>query len=114
MAGKKGNTNAFKHGIYSKFVAVVDDAEQIENMAINSNKAELANARAKLAQALKQYDAAVSADDKLRWDFACRHWTEIILAHTTHNASRKESEIAIFTSLLEAVRAANDKQNVQR
>jgi hypothetical protein len=111
---KKGNTNAFKHGIYSKFVAVVDDADQIEKMPINSNKEELANARAKLAQSLKKYNDAPNDEERLKWDYSCRHWTEIILAHTTHNANRRESEVSVFQSLLDAVRSANDRQNVQK
>lgn len=113
MPGKKSNTNAWKHGIYSKFVAVVDDAEQIDKMPADKNKSELAIARAKLAQALKSYADATTDEDRLKWDYSCRHWTEIILAHTTHNANRRESEKSVFSSLLEAVRAANDKQHVQ-
>lgn len=111
---KKGNKNAEKHGIFSKFIAVIDDENLIEGMSSEKNTAELAYARSRLANANKKYNEATSNDARIQWDYACRHWTEIIGNLIKANRDQRESEKAIFETLLDAVRAANDKQHVQR
>lgn len=110
---KKGNKNALKHGIYSKFIAVAD-SEILEKMKNDANKDEIALARTRLADAISHRDKAADEDTKLKWDYACRHWTEIIDSMLFHNKKQGETEVMIFTSLLEAVRAANDKQSVKQ
>jgi hypothetical protein len=113
MTPKKGNKNAFKHGIYSKFIAVDDDG-QLKGMKKDRNTDELALARVQLVKALDERDRATDPDQKRNWDHAVRHWTEIILTAVRDNAKMPETEDMIFTSLLDAVRAANDKQHVKR
>jgi hypothetical protein len=113
MPGKKGNTNALKHGIYSKFVRVIDD-EEMAKMKMDKNHDELAYARTRLAAAQKELNDATDPKDKLGWDYACRHWTEIIASMTTTNQKTGEQEVQIFESIFEAVRSANDKQNWKR
>ena len=113
MPGAKGNKNALKHGIFSQFIAVVDD-DKLQGMANDSNKAELAYARTRLKEAQIERDKAKDDETKLRWDYACRHWTEIVDTMIFRNMNKGETEVMIFQTLLDAVRAANDKQHVVR
>jgi hypothetical protein len=113
MAARKGNKNAFKHGIYSRVIAV-DDEEDMAGMSDEDTKDELALARARLANALTECKDCIDPKDKLGWDYACRHWTEIIAGMKFRNVDKRQTENIVFTSLIEAVRAANDKQNVIR
>lgn len=113
MTGKKGNTNALKHGIFAKRIAVIDNVEGIENMKADDNGAELAHARAMLADCSDKRQTA-TGEEKLKWDYACRHWSEVIDSMTNHNANRGESEVMIFETLLDAMRAANDKSKTKR
>lgn len=110
--GKKGNKNAEKHGIFSKFIAVVDTDKELEGMKNNRNHAELAYARTRLKNAQEEYDNAKDTKEQLAWDYACRHWTEIIETMIYHNREQRETEKTIWQSLEEAIRAANDKQGV--
>ena len=113
MPGKKGNKNALKHGIFSQFIAVVED-KQMQKMKSDRNTAELAYARTRLAHAQNEVEKAVAAEDKLKWDYACRHWTEIILNAINSNLNKVQTENMVFETLIDALRAANDKQHVQR
>ena|SRR3990167_684272 len=121
MPGKKGNKNALKHGIFAQFIAVSED-QQLAKMSNDKNNAELAYARVRLAAAQKALDNAeeyqlrdgTRKDDRLQWDFACRHWTEIIGRLLQNNINKGETEAMIFETLMQAVRAANDKQNVRK
>lgn len=124
MPGKKGNKNALKHGIFSKHIAVVEDNEQLEKMSTDKNTDELAYARARLVEAQRMLDEAGHPyqvdgkgpwiDPRIPWDAACRHWTEIIGRLINNNVNKGETETMVFESLMEAVRAANDKQKVNR
>lgn len=109
---KKGNKNAKKHGIFSKFIAVVEDHELIDDMALDKNYAELTYARSRLANAQEEYNKETDPDRKIKLDFACRHWAEIIGNYIRANTDQRDSEKAIFETLMDAVRAANDSQNV--
>jgi hypothetical protein len=114
MAGKVGNKNALKHGIFAKRIRVVSDIKELESMSNDSNEAELAHARAMLADASDRRNGAKIDDDRLKWDYACRHWSEVIDNMIYRNLNKSETEMMIFNTLLDAVRAANDKQNVKR
>ena len=113
MPAPKGNKNALKHGIYSSFIAVVDDKE-LKPMAHDNTRDELAYARVRLKHASQERDKCKDPEIILKWDLACRHWIEIIAGIISRNVDKRESETSIFTSLLDAVRAANDKQHVVR
>ncbi len=71
-------------------------------------------ARSRLADAIDRRDKAQDDESRLKWDYAARHWTEIIDGMISRNVQKGETETTIFTSLLDAVRAANDKQHVKR
>lgn len=111
---KKGNKNALKHGIFAKRIAVVENIDELKDMPNDSNEAELAHARAMLADASDRRKNATNDAERLQWDYACRHWTEVIDSMIFRNANKGQTEVMIFTTLLEAVRTANDKQNVKR
>lgn len=112
--GQKGNKNAVKHGIYAKFIAVADTENALDEMKNDSNNAELALARTRLADATQRREDAKDDKERLAWDYACRHWTEIIDGMIYRNVNKGETQTMIFNSLLDAIRAANDKQNVAR
>ena len=112
MSGKKGNKNAYKHGIYTKFIAVIDD-EEMADMPLNNNKHELAVARVNLAHAIEERDKA-SGDDVIKWDGQICRYLEIIGTYIFGNRDAPEVERTIYTSWLDALRTANDKQNVKR
>lgn len=111
---RKGNKNALKHGIFSKRIAVVEHLDGLDEMSSDNNSAELAHARAMLADASDRRNGSKNDDDRIRWDYACRHWSEVIDAMIYRNINKGATEVMIFESLLEAVRAANDKQGVRR
>lgn len=106
----KGNKHAFKHGIYSPYIAAMDE-EALQSMKHDSNKDELAYARVRLAAAQERLKAATDDETRLKWDYACRHWTEIILTAISNNSDRPAITATIYTTLLDAVRAANDREN---
>jgi len=114
MPAKKGNKNALKHGIFAKRIEVVADIKELGSMSNDSNEAELAHARALLADCSDKRNKAKIDDDRLKWDYACRHWSEVISNMIFRNLNKSETEMMIFNTLLDAVRAANDKQHVQR
>ena len=111
---KPGNTNALKHGIFARRIRVVANIAELDTMSNDSNTAELAHARAMLADASDRRNDASDDETRIKWDYACRHWSEVIDGMIFRNANKGETELMIFSTLLEAVRAANDKQRVQR
>ena len=111
---KKGNKNALKHGIFSKRIAVIENIEGLDAMLNNENFAELAHARAMLADSSDRRAKAKDDEERVRWDYACRHWSEVVDNMIYRNKNTSSTELLIFETLLEAVRAANDKQKVKR
>lgn len=114
MPAPKKNKNALKHGIFAKRIAVVADIAELDDMSNDNNIAELAHARAMLADSSDRRSNSLADADRLQWDYACRHWSEVIDGMIYRNLNKNETELMIFTTLIEAVRAANDKQNVKR
>lgn len=106
MPGSPGNKNALKHGIYSSMVP----DPGVDNMPINSNRHEIALARSRLKSALTEYNKSTDTKDRLAWDFACRHWLDLIMTGINHNVVRPQMEGTIYTTLLDALRAANDRR----
>lgn len=111
---RKGNKNALKHGIFSKRIAVVENLDGLDEMSSDNNSAELAHARAMLADASDRRNKSATDEDRLKWDYACRHWSEVVDNMIYRNINKGATEVMIFESLLDAVRAANDKQKVKR
>jgi len=114
MPAPKKNKNALKHGIFAKRITVVANLEELDGMSNDSNVAELAHARAMLADSSDRRTVALTDANRLQWDYACRHWSEVIDGMIYRNLNKGETELMIFNSLLDAARAANDKQNVRR
>jgi len=114
--GQPGNQNARKHGIYSRYISVRDN-EEIVGMSNRDLDDELTLVRVRLTNALHEYTLATEKGDleaKLRWDAS-------ILLHIDRIANLKsrmfetgETEDCIWTSLMDALRAANDSQKVSR
>ena len=111
--GQKANKNALKHGIYSHFITLGDDVQMIP-MSDRDNTDELAQARVAFTHCWEAKLAATDVKDKLAWDLAAHSWFESIVAIKTNNANRKEQGEKVWDTLMEAMRAANDRQGFKR
>jgi hypothetical protein len=113
MAAKKGNKNALKHGIYSKFIAVVDD-EFLDAMPVDDTKQEIKLARARVVDRLTRSENSGDPEFDLKYDAGARHYLEIAINAIERNRERRATEKMRFVSLMDAMRAENVKQNVKR
>ena len=111
MPAKKGNKNALKHGIYSRFIAV-NDTGDMAGMSPDNTRDELSIARVRLVNALKEFDKA-QGDDRVKWDYACRHWVEVINALISTNKNQVNTEVMVFTTAMDAIRALHDKKIIK-
>ena len=112
MPGKRGNTNALKHGLYSKHISIQDDIELIP-MSGDQNPDELALARVSLAHVLDKRAASKTDDDYLRWDAAAAQWLNRINNMTEHNAIMGKDSRTAFVTILEYIRVANAAQHLK-
>jgi hypothetical protein len=110
--GQPGNRNSVKHGIYSKFI-LLGDRDMLEGMTDGSLKDELALARACLKNALERKEAATTEPDRIAWDAAGHDWLEIIMKIKMNAAEKSLQANEIWDSLIEAIRATNDRQGVK-
>ena len=106
------NKNALKHGIYSHFILLRDDAE-MKGMSDENPKDDLAMARVNFVNAMKERIAAVDTKDKLSWDFASHYWMETIISLKFRPKETEQVKGTLFESLIDAFRAANDRQKVR-
>jgi hypothetical protein len=111
--GQPGNMNHLKHGIYSHFIQVAEDAAQRE-MSEENFKDELMMARVCFSKAMQERTSATETKEKLGWDFACHYWFESIVSIKGRTLEHKRMDDEVWTTLLQAVRAANDRQKVKR
>jgi hypothetical protein len=109
---KIGNKNARTHGIYSKYITVTDDVETKE-MPIDSNIHELAFSRTLLAHAQKEFRECQDPELRIKWDFACRHWTEVILGHTSINRNAPLRDQMVFETSMQVIRAIHDAKHIK-
>ena len=108
MPAKKGNKNALKNSIYSKFMAVVD-TEELEAMPVDNTKNELMLARAQVVGRLMKRDQSNDDDTANKFDAGARHYLEIVITAIERNQERRQTEKMRFVSLMEAMRAENDR-----
>jgi hypothetical protein len=108
----KGNRNALKHGIYTKFIAVIDD-KQLAKMSAVHTADELALARVKLKNALTNEIQSEDDESRLKWNAAAQHWMDVIVNMIVRNKETRETEVMVFTTILDAIRYANDKQGIK-
>ncbi len=103
------NINSLRHGIYSKFVTVAD-VSAMQGMSDHSLEDDLALARVQLVNAIDHRQDAEDSKTKLSWDLAAHYWLELIITAKLRNRDIEQAAGVVWTSLIEAVRAANDKQ----
>lgn len=114
--GQPGNRNAMKHGIYTRFIAVKDDVEMAE-MSNRDTGDELALARVRLVNAMEEYAKAVERRDPngmTNWDSSVLRHLDMITSVKLRGIDERESETCLWESIMEALKAANDRQKVRR
>ncbi len=109
----KKNKNALKHGIYSQFITLGDD-KTMKGMSDNNSKDDLAFARVSLKKAAEKRANATDTKDYLALDFACHYWLDTIINAKIRSKEIEQSIPTVWNSLIEAVRAANDRQGFHR
>jgi hypothetical protein len=113
--GQPGNRNALKHGIYSHFIAVRDNLD-MEGMSNNDHAEELALARVRLKSSIKQYNKAAEKGDKkamIAWENTIRKYLETITTIKSRFNEEQETEECVWTTIMEALRATNDREEAR-
>lgn len=106
-----GNKNALKHGIYSRYISVSEDAE-LEPMPLDKNQHELALARVRLKDCIqKQRDS--SAEDWLKYEKAIAYYLRMIVSLTNKNALLGRDRRAAYITVMEMIRQVNEEQDVR-
>ncbi len=105
-----GNTNALKHGLYSRYISVTDDAE-IENMPSDKSGDELALARVRLKTCLKRQLECPPAQ-WLEYEHLINHYLRIIFAHTHKNAILGQDRRTAYVTVMEMISEINEEQGV--
>jgi hypothetical protein len=111
MPGKRGNTNALKHGLYSKHISVIDEAG-LQPMKTDQNLDELALCRVMLAQVLDKRADAMTEKSFLKWDAAAGAWIERISSLIHNNAILGRDSRTAFVTIMDYIRTANDEQKI--
>lgn len=112
MPAKPGNTNALKHGLYSKHISVSQTAE-MKGMAADQNRDELALARAQLARLLDKQSEAKDLKTYLALEDKIILMLGAINNMTQHNAILGRDTRTAFVTILDYIRVANDRQGVK-
>ena len=113
--GQKGNRNALKHGIYSRYIAV-QDKEEMAGMTDKGHSDELAMARVRLVNAMEEYKMAKEKGDRVamvNWDNSIRKHLDSITTIKSHILMERETEECVWTTIMEALRATNDREQVK-
>jgi hypothetical protein len=111
--GKKGNKNALKHGIYSQFITIADD-KRLKGMSSKDQKDDLAMACVNFKMAMEERTNTRDIKEKQSWDFIAHYWFESIQNIKSRSELKQEAVTEVWTTFVEAVRAANDRQGVKR
>jgi hypothetical protein len=115
IGGQAGNKNALKHGIYSRFVLHLEEADLKELECMGENIAnEMFLARSCLTRSMHEMEKASTAKEKLSWDYSCHYWFESIRNLQIQILERKQTVTEVWSTFVDAVRAANDRQGVKR
>lgn len=112
MAAPKGNHNALKHGIYTKFFALTESKE-ISKMAKNRNEAEIDLCRLKLCHLIEEMVDEQDKEIRARQYFAISTLVGTISRMTQANMIYGKGTDSVLTSIYEAIRAANKGQHVK-
>ena len=108
--GQKGNKNALKHGIYSKFILLAHDAA-LKGMSDTNVKDDLAMARVKFATAMNKQADTADLKDWLSVELFCYYWLSKIMDCKLRIKEVDQVAGSVFEDFMDAVRAANDRQN---
>jgi hypothetical protein len=106
------NKNALKHGIYSQFILLRDDAD-MKGMSSGDLKDELYMARVNFIASMHKRALAEDLKDWLSADFSAHYWFESIVNLKSKAMERQEAAATVWDDFMEAMREANDKQNVR-
>ena len=106
-----GNTNALKHGIYSRCISVTED-EELEPMPLDKSQHELALTRVRLMQCIQKQQEA-SAGDWLAYEKAIAYYLRIIVSLTTRNALLGQNRKTAYITVMEMIRQVNEEQDVR-
>ena len=106
---RPGNKNALKNGLYSQFILSTDVAG-LKDMSDKTVKSEIAMARVNMKNAMKEKEKTKEAKEKLAWDFASHYWLETVIDAILRSKEQSQTVAVVWDTLLDAVRAANDKQ----
>ncbi len=109
--GQPGNTNALRHGLYSRHISAQDHAE-LASMSLERNDQELALARVRLKECILKQQGA-PPEDWIRYEKAISHYISIIVANTNKNALLGRDSQAAFVTVLEMIRQVNEEQGVK-
>jgi len=109
----KGNKNALKHGIYSRFVSLAD-ASQLAGMSDKDPKDELTIARINFKHAMQLRDSIADQKEKLPWDMAAHYWLDSIINAKIRSKELEQTGMDVWTTLIDATRASNDLQGIKK
>ncbi len=108
--GQLGNKNNLKHGIYSQQISIQDD-EQANTMAPDSNTDELTFARIRLKECILKQQAA-PPEDWLSFEKAITVYLGKIVSMVHHNAVLGSDKKSAFMTVMEMIRQVNEEQHV--
>jgi hypothetical protein len=109
---RPGNKNALKHGLYSEFI-ILSDIAGLKDMSEKSITDEIAMARVNFKNAMNQYNRAEDNKTKLSWDFASHYWMETVINAILRSKEQDQTADVVWETFIDAIRAANDRQQVR-
>ena len=106
-----GNTNALKHGLYSRHISIQDDVE-LDSMSLDKSEHELSLARVRLKECIARQQSA-SDEDWHKYEKAISRYLTIIVNLTNKNALLGRDRKVAFVTVMEMIRQMNERQNVR-
>lgn len=105
-----GNTNALKHGIYSQYISVSEEAG-IQVMPADKNQDELALARVRLATCI-QKQLECPPGRWLDYERIIAYYLRIIVSLTHKNAILGQDRRTAYVTVMEMISEINQEQGV--
>ena len=105
-----GNTNALKHGLYSRHISV-QVSHAVDGMSADQNHDELALTRARLDQVLDLQRGA-PPELWLAYEKVVAHYLQQIATLVRANALLGRDSRTSFVTVLEMIRQVNEQQKV--
>ncbi len=106
-----GNSNALKHGLYSRHISS-QDAADLQSMSLERNDQELALARVRLKECILKQQTA-PPEDWIKYEKAISHYIAIIVSNTNKNALLGRESRASFVTVLEMILQVNEEQDIK-